>query len=261
VDILLTNDDGINADGLRALIERAVGLEGAQVLVVAPDRERSASGHAISIHQPIEVRELPSHHENLRVYSASGTPADCVKLAVDGLLGRLPDLVISGVNRGPNLGTDVFYSGTVSAALEGALLGSKAIAVSVTAFENVDYTFPAELTISLAAHVVKEEDWPCLLNVNVPAVPPEAILGIAITRLGIHNHRDVFQRRLDPRGRCWFWLGGAAIRGQGLDDTDICAIERNLVSVTPLLKDLTDFSGISTLAKKSEKLLDIHGRS
>lgn len=253
---LLTNDDGVNADGLWALIHRAGEVPGLEVLVVAPDRERSASGHAISIHQPIEVREIRSQSlqdldGRIRVYAASGTPADCVKLAIQGLMDGLPDFVISGINRGPNLGTDVFYSGTVSAAMEGVLLGVKSMAVSMTAFENLDYRTAAEFAVLQALRAVADPDWPWLINVNVPAVSNESLSGVAITRLGVQTYRDAFVKRTDPKGRDWFWLSGTPVDREEVDDTDTCAIGRNLISVTPLVTDLTDQSGIEALSTRS----------
>lgn len=248
--LLLTNDDGVDAPGLWALIHTACRFTDIETVVVAPDRERSATGHAISIHQPVEVRQHRKDRR-LRLYSTGGTPADCVKVAVEGILGRLPDFVISGVNRGPNLGQDVFYSGTVSAAMEGAFMGIRAMAVSVTAFENLDYGSAASFAVDWARRSHDEEEWPALVNVNVPAIPGESISGVAVTRLGRQRYRDVFMRRTDPRGRTWFWLGGTVLEGDAVEDTDICAISRNLISVTPLTTDLTDFAGIESLAGKA----------
>ena len=250
MDFLLTNDDGVNADGLWALIRKASQVPEVRVLAVAPDRERSASGHAISIHHPIEVWEVPCEYPRARVFAASGTPADCVKLAIQGLMDSAPDFVISGINRGPNLGTDVFYSGTVSAAMEGALLGVKSMAVSVTAFENVDYAAAADFAVEQARTAVRDREWPKLVNVNVPALPAGRIAGVAITRLGVQTYRDAFTKRTDPRGRDWFWLSGTLIDKEELADTDSCAVRRNLISVTPLVTDLTDRDGIETLSKK-----------
>lgn len=249
--LLITNDDGINAQGLRTLVERAQECPGISVTVVAPDRERSATGHAISIHQPIDLREVEFGIAGARVFTTSGTPADCVKLAIQGVLEERPDFLISGINRGPNLGTDVFYSGTVSAALEGALLGVKSMAVSLTAFENLDYTAAADFAIEQALAAVSDPSWPLLVNVNVPAVPKESIAGVAITRLGVQTYKDALRRREDPRGRCWYWLSGVLVESEVTDDTDSCAIKRNLISVTPLRVDLTDTRGIQTLARCS----------
>lgn len=257
--ILFTNDDGVGADGLRALLERACEIPGIEALAVAPDRERSASGHAISIHQPIEVREVPLDRCPAKVYAASGTPADCVKLAIQGLMESPPDFVISGINRGPNLGTDVFYSGTVSAAMEGALLGVKSMAISVTAFENLDYQVAAEFAIDLALRAAGDDAWPLLVNVNVPAISGDSLAGVAITRLGVQTYRDTFTRRTDPKGRTWFWLSGVLIDNEGICDSDTCAVRRNLISVTPLVTDLTDHWGIQLLAARPLRVPGIPG--
>lgn len=259
---LFTNDDGVGADGLRALIERAGEVPGLEVFVVAPDRERSASGHSISIHQPIEVREVRREGcGRARIFAATGTPADCVKLAVQGLLPEPPDFIISGINRGPNLGTDVFYSGTVSAAMEGALLGVKSMAISVTAFENLDYRVASEFAIEQALLAIHDDDWPALVNVNVPAVSGGVPAGVAITRLGVQTYRDAFTKRTDPLGRDWFWLSGTLVDREELSDTDTCAVRRNLISVTPLVTDLTDRGGIGSLSKRSLVLPSGRGRA
>lgn len=249
--ILFTNDDGAGADGLRALLTVACRVHGLEALAVAPDRERSASGHAISIHQPIELREVPLDSCPAKLYAASGTPADCVKLAIQGLMDSPPDFVISGINRGPNLGTDVFYSGTVSAAMEGALLGVKSMAVSVTAFENLDYRMAAEFAIDLALRAAGDDSWPALVNVNVPAISGDSLAGVAITRLGVQTYRDAFTRRTDPKGRTWYWLSGELVEDGSVCDTDTSAVKRNLISVTPLVTDLTDRGGIESLAALS----------
>jgi 5'-nucleotidase len=248
---LFTNDDGVHADGLWALLERAMLVEDIEVFVVAPDRERSASGHAISIHSPIEVKRVPFKDPRFTIYGAGGTPADCVRLAIEGILDRPPDLVISGINRGPNLGTDVFYSGTVSAAMEGALLGVKSVAVSVAAFENVQYEAAADITLSLAEMAVRDDQWPRLVNVNVPSLTKERIAGVSVTFLGIQTYKDAFKKRVDPKGRCWYWLGGLAKESNDPEGSDTHAIKHNVISVTPLLTDLTDRSSLDILKSKS----------
>ncbi len=248
--LLLTNDDGVNADGLWALIKEARKAEGVEIVAVAPDRERSASAHAISIHHPIEVCRVPFKDERIRVYSAGGTPADCVKLAVEGILPKRPDFLISGINRGPNLGTDVFYSGTVSAALEGTLLGVKSMAVSLTGFENLQYEAAAEFAVSKALLAAGDPQWPPLVNVNVPAIPKDDLAGTAVTELGIRIYRDVFQKRVDPKGRTWYWLGGTAQHRDDPRGCDAWAIQHNLISVTPLSVNLTDAASIDLLTRK-----------
>lgn len=249
MQLLLTNDDGVNSDGLWALIREACKVDGLRVLAVAPDRERSACGHGISIHQPIEVQEIDSPCEQVSVFAAAGTPADCVKLAIEGILQEPPDFLISGINRGPNLGTDVFYSGTVSAALEGALLGVKSMAVSVTAFEGISFETAAEYAIAQALSAVTDSQWPALVNVNVPPVPKSSLAGVAVTRLGVQAYRDAFAKRQDPRGRTWYWLGGTLQEHDDPEDSDTMAVRNNMISITPLLTDLTDFRAVETMRR------------
>ncbi len=267
--VLLTNDDGVLAEGLWALAGAFLKREDMEVWIVAPDRERSASGHSISIHHPIEVCERPSGSPRLHVYATSGTPADCVKLALSGLLPEQPAITVSGVNRGPNLGQDVFYSGTVSAALEAALAGVDAIAVSVCAFERVDYNLAADFAIVVTEEILegalngelrRGNGRPLLLNVNVPAVRREDVAGIAITRLELTRPRDFFRKRQDPFGRCWYWMAGEVYQGDTVSDTDVSAVSRNLISITPLKLDLTDteafveLSEITSVLVRSDKL-------
>ena len=248
--VLLTNDDGINADGLQSLRVAFQSVPGAEVYVVAPDRERSASGHAITIHHPLQVEEMAAGEAAARSFAVNGTPADCVKLGVKALLPKPPDLVVSGINRGPNLGTDVFYSGTVSAAVESLIMGIPSIAVSLTAFENLDYGFAARFAVYLAGEVLSRglpEN--TLLNVNVPPLDEEEIAGVAVTRLGKRPYENVFERRLDPRGRLYFWLAGENLSLAGDPDTDVGAIRNNLVSVTPIHLDLTNHEVVSLLSQ------------
>lgn len=256
--VLLTNDDGVLAEGLRTLAGAFLKREDTEVWVVAPDRERSASGHSVSIHHPIEVCERPSGSPRLHVYATSGTPADCVKLALSGLLPEKPAITVSGINRGPNLGHDVFYSGTVSAALEAALGGVDAIAVSVAAFERVEYGFAADFAVMIAEKILEAAlngqvrragGRPLLLNVNVPAVRREDVAGVAITRLELTKPRDFFHKRQDPFGRCWYWMAGEVYQGDAISDTDVSAVSRNLISITPLKLDLTDTEAFVELSE------------
>lgn len=266
--VLVTNDDGVLAEGLWALAGAFLKRGGTEVWVVAPDRERSASGHSISIHHPIEVCERPSGTPRLHVYATSGTPADCVKLALSGLLPEKPAITVSGINRGPNLGQDVFYSGTVSAALEAALGGVDAIAVSVAAFEQVEYDFAAHFAVTVAERVLRGAlngevrrpgGRPILLNINVPAVRPEDVAGVAITRLELTRPRDFFRKRQDPFGRCWYWMAGEAYQGDTVSDTDVSAVSRNLISITPLKLDLTDTEAFVELSEVTRDLLGLLG--
>ncbi|MGE5484445.1 MAG: 5'/3'-nucleotidase SurE [Ignavibacteriales bacterium] len=238
--ILLTNDDGIHADGLQAMRAEMEKVEGVEVYVVAPDKERSASGHAITIHQPLRVEEVNIPGARSRMWAVSGTPADCTKVAVKSLLQEAPALVISGINRGPNLGTDVFYSGTVAGALEAAVLGIPAMAVSLDGYENLDYTYAARFASCLAGTVIRRGLTPnSLLNVNVPAIEGEHIAGVAVTRLGVRRYNDEFERRVDAKGNVYYWLAGGFLDVDNEEGTDVGAIKENKISITPIHLDLT----------------------
>lgn len=229
--ILLTNDDGIRADGLGVLASRLADL--GEVHVVAPDRERSATSHAFTLNEPLRVvQEAP------RWYAVSGTPADCVYLGVLELC-RGADLVVSGINHGYNLGADVFYSGTVAGAVEAALRGVPAIAVSAASGRNAELLKAAAHLAHALGHAVLAEGLPpqTLLNVNVP--PGEGPHGYAWTRLGKRVYRDQVESRTDPRGNTYYWIGGPAAPGADQPGTDLHAVHRGVASVTPLGLDLT----------------------
>jgi len=217
--ILLTNDDGVQAEGLAALYRQFSPRH--EVHVVAPDRERSGSSQAITVFEPLMVQRTrlgspwrpgEERGRETEAWAVVGTPADCVKLAVANLFPGRPDIVISGINRGPNLGTDVFYSGTVSAAIEAAIQGLPAIAVSLAGFSDLDYSLAARFTEYLARRLL-EHRLPSntLLNVNVPAVPPGDVAGVRVTALSGHRWKDTFEERSDPRGHSYFWLVGEPI--------------------------------------------------
>lgn len=246
--VLLTNDDGIFARGINALRERMEQIEGLEIWAVAPDRERSASGHAITMYRPLFAIKVDIPGAKSPCYSVTGTPADSAKLAIEELLPRRPDLVISGINRGANLGTDLFYSGTVAAALEGPILGIPAIACSLDSWESQDYALAADFTASLALKVLKE-GMPegTLLNVNVPALPREQIKGVRITKMGRRLYRDQWDRRQDPRGRTYYWLAGQLMELENADDSDVAATEQGYISVTPVQLDLTRYDQIARL--------------
>lgn len=238
--ILIGNDDGLFADGINALRRELETIEGAQIFAAAPDRERSASGHAITMHKPLFAEEVQFSGSSATCWSINGTPADCIKLGLQALLDEPPDLVISGINRGPNLGTDVFYSGTVSAAIEAVILGVPAIAVSLCEFRKPDYSFAARFTKRLALEVLKRGLAPgTLLNVNVPAVEEEHVAGTAVTKLGVRLYENSFDKRVDPHGRTYYWMGGDVMQLPNDPDTDVEAVRMNLVSVTPIHLDLT----------------------
>ncbi len=232
--ILVTNDDGIRAEGIQALAEALAPL--GAVYVCAPDREQSAVGHGVTLHTPLRVTSLRD-----RWYMVDGTPTDCVMLAVRELLPRRPDLIVSGINLGANLGDDVTYSGTVAGAFEGMLLGHAAIAISNVSYAPKHMKAVAEVGVRMAqyvlAHGLPENT---LLNVNAPDLPYEALQGIEVTRQGKRRYQDEIIRRHDPRGGVYYWIGGAAPAHEVASGTDFEAIEQNKVSVTPLHRDLTN---------------------
>ncbi len=238
--ILISNDDGIWAPGLKALREALETL--GEVYVVAPDRPRSATGLGITIHKPLRADKVTFPDSNSRGYAVNGTPSDCVKLAIQALLPAKPDIVVSGINLGPNLGTDVLYSGTVSAALEGVINDVPSIAVSQVSWECTDFDYAAQFTKRLVK-VVLEKGLPeeTLLNVNIPVTkcgekPP----GIKVTRLGKRRYENIFEKRTDPRGKTYYWMGGEVYDIQEDPDTDIAVTKKGEVSVTPLLFDVTN---------------------
>ena len=242
--ILLTNDDGIGAAGIQALWHELSKI--AEIIVVAPDVERSATSQAITVHSPIRVDSYIFDNPRVSGWRIGGTPADCVKIALGTLLTEPPDLLVSGINHGPNLGTDVLYSGTVSAAIEGALHGIPAIAVSLDGWGNYDFK-PAAEFVSTLVHKMVARTLPAntLLNVNIPAVPTAQMNGVAITKLGVRQYDNVFEGRKDPRGRMYYWLGGNIIDNENAADSDITAVKMSKISVTPIHFDLTNYDAIN----------------
>ncbi|MBX6378718.1 MAG: 5'/3'-nucleotidase SurE [Clostridia bacterium] len=262
--VLLTNDDGVYAEGLHAL-RRTIEASGRhEVFTVAPERERSAIGHAITLHKPLQVRSVTMADAASPIWSVNGTPADCAKIGVLALLDRPPDVLVSGINRGANVGMDVLYSGTVSAAIEGTILGIASIAVSLAAFDEGDYDFAARFTLQLIEHV-GQGGLPAgvLLNVNVPDLQPTEIAGVAATRIGRRYYADVFHPARDPRGRTYYWLAGEVRRGEEPAETDIGALERNLISITPVRLALTDTSLLERVGRWAAELerSAVHGEA
>jgi 5'-nucleotidase len=230
--ILVTNDDGYFSPGIQSLAEALRPL--GEVTIVAPHTEASAVGHALTLRRPLRLEPVVD-----RVYSVDGTPTDCVNLGVVEVLRHVPDLVVSGINKGLNIGDDVTYSGTVAGALEGALLGFQAIAVSLE-FTTGDWNFePAAAVAASLARAVLERPLPSrtFLNVNVPTGQPK---GIRVTVQGARNHVTKIDRRVDPRGRPYFWIEEAEYEWQPRDGSDYEAIQEGFISVTPLQPDLTD---------------------
>jgi len=229
VRILLSNDDGVHAPGLAAL---ARAFPGDEVWVVAPDREQSASSHSISLHRPLRIVELGP-----RRFSVDGTPTDAVYMGLNLMMkGRRPDVVLAGVNHGPNLGTDVLYSGTVAAAMEGALLGCSAIAVSLASPPPHEFEHAAAFAAGLARRLVRDPPpTPVLLNVNVP---PGPVKGYRFARLGRRTYGNEVVENRDPRGRKYYWIGGEGGVNEDIPRSDCnCVFQDGLVSVTPLHLD------------------------
>jgi 5'-nucleotidase len=233
--ILVTNDDGIHAAGLRALAE---GLrELGEVHVVAPDREQSAVGHALTLHRPLRVESVGE-----RWSAVNGTPSDCVNLGILGLLPEPPVLVVSGINHGSNLGDDVTYSGTVAAAMEGALLGFASMAVSQAEPGPQGFAGAAQVARLVAARVLVEGlPRQTLLNVNVPPARP---VGIRVTRLGRRVYREKAVREVDPRGRPYYWLGAGPPEWDEDEGSDIAAVRHGFATVTPVHLDLTNYPAL-----------------
>lgn len=239
MNILITNDDGIRADGIIELAKAMSNI--ANVYVVAPESQRSATGHAITIHSPIMVNE-EFIADNINAYSISGTPADCVKLGIEGIFKDIDiDLVLSGINNGPNLGTDVIYSGTASAAIEGLVQNKPSIAISYNEF-NVN----KETYREASKHVVKIVDSvkdklnileDCILNVNIPN---KEIKGTKVTVLGERKYENVMEERYSPYGKRYFWIGGKIKNIEQVENNDIDCVEEGYISITPVNIDMTN---------------------
>jgi 5'-nucleotidase len=235
--ILLTNDDGIHAAGLMALYMELKG--DFDVDVVAPESEMSAVGHAITLTSPLRVQEIKKNGAFFG-YSVKGTPADCVQIALRELLVTSPDIVLSGINLGANVGVNVLYSGTVSAATEGACFGIKSAAISLATLRNPDFSFAARFSREIIGFMTKNGlKEGTALNVNIPAIPPEKISGVSITKQGVGKVDTKFERRVDPRGNVYYWLSGEIpVDNEGLD-TDAGALGKGRVTITPINYDLT----------------------
>ncbi len=243
--ILVTNDDGIFAPGLNQLVKHLSSF--AEVLVAAPDRERSATGHAITMHEPLRAveRDVPGATKS---YAVSGTPADCVKLAIESLFPGEVDLVVSGINRGANLGTDVLYSGTVSGALEAVMLDVPAVAFSLCHYGQACYEQPAKLASYLVS-TVWNQPWPAdtLLNINIPGPECDYPKGVKVTVLGRRRYQNAVQRREDPWGGTYYWLAGDIDDSDNAEPTDVWAVQQGYVSITPIHFDLTDYKLLKTI--------------
>jgi 5'-nucleotidase len=246
--ILVTNDDGIHSPGLIALFDTMGKLGDAYI--VAPDRERSAVSHALTLHRPLKVERMREH-----VYSVNGTPTDCVAVGINKILPGRPALVVSGINRGANLGDDITYSGTVSAAIESTILGFPSFAISlVTVKRSPSYQdfSSASIVASKTAAFILDNSLPydTLLNVNVPDIPTEEMKGMKLTRQGKRIYDDSIQETFDPHGEKYYWIGGGNPYWERGEDTDIQAVRDRCISITPLHLDLTNYEALEFLKNK-----------
>ena len=237
--ILVTNDDGIYSAGIAALVEALKDI--AEVTVVAPQEEQSAVGHGITMKHPLRIFKYRKNRTFFG-YAVEGTPADCVKMGIRNIMGESPDLVISGINNGSNTAINIIYSGTVSAAREAAIMDVPAIAISVTSHETTDFTYAGKIA-KMLAQKVNEHDLPkgTLLNVNVPNLPENEIAGILVTKQSKAKWDDIYEKRIDPYGRDYYWLTGKMVEIENELHTDQVAIKNKFVSVTPIHFDLTDY--------------------
>jgi len=245
--ILVSNDDGIHSNGLAALADALQSL--GTVVVVAPDREQSASSHALTLHRPLRIDEIAPGR-----WQVDGTPTDCVNLAVNAVLRRRPTLLVSGINKGANLGDDVTYSGTVSAAMEGTLLGIPSIAMSLVGRGSFEFGVAAAFGARLGAWVLRHGLPPdTLLNVNVPQRPGGGRpLGLEVTRMGRRRYGDAIVEKTDPRGRKYYWIGGEELDFVKEEGTDFHAVDAGFVSVTPIHLDLTNYASFDALKEVGE---------
>ena len=243
-NIMITNDDGIQAPGLKVLFRESRKL--GQTVIIAPEHDNSAASHSLTMNRPLHVREIDEN-----IYAVNGTPTDCVTIGIGKILPQKPDLVISGINPGPNLGDDVSYSGTVSAAIESTMLGIPAVAVSLAAeSEPLHYAAAAAFIVRLAG-IILEKGLPrdTLLNVNVPNTPPEKIKGVAFTRRGRRLYDDAIKETYDPWGRKHYWIGGGTPSFDAGEGTDSAAISVNKISITPMHLDPTNYEALAFLEK------------
>jgi 5'-nucleotidase len=247
---MLTNDDGVHAPGLKMLFQQSLDL--GKTVIVAPEHDNSAASHSLTMSRPLRVREIAEN-----IYTINGTPTDCVTIGIGKILPQKPDLVISGINPGPNLGDDVSYSGTVSAAIESTMLGIPSIAVSLAAESEPLHYGTAAAFVARLAKIILEKGLPkdTLLNVNVPNTASEGIEGVAFTRRGRRLYDDAIKETFDPWGRKHYWIGGGTPSFDAGEDTDSAAISVNKISITPMHLDPTNYEALKFLQKDWSELL------
>lgn len=241
--ILVTNDDGVHSPGIIALYRAMKSLGDA--FIVAPDRERSAASHSLTLHRPLKAEEI---REN--VYSVNGTPTDCVTLGINKLLPEKPALIVAGINKGANLGDDITYSGTVSAAMEGTIFGVPSIAFSLIADRHYHFDTASVFALNISGYVLEHSlPYDTLLNVNIPNIRREEIQGVKFTRQGKRIYDNSIQEINDPHGEKHYWIGGGKPYWEHGEDTDIEAVQANFISVTPIHLDMTNHDTLAYLKK------------
>lgn len=245
--ILVTNDDGVHSPGLISLYDAMKQLGDAYV--IAPDRERSAVSHALTMHRPLRVEEIREH-----VYSMNGTPTDCVAIGISKILPERPVFVVSGINKGANLGDDITYSGTVSAAIESTIMGIPSFAVSLVITKEapvLNFGTASKIALQLGRYILDNSlPYDTLLNVNVPNIPAHNVAGIKLTRQGKRIYDNSIQETFDPHGEKHYWIGGGRPFWEHGEDTDIQAIQDNHVSITPIHLDLTNYDALTFLKER-----------
>ena len=260
LNLLISNDDGIFSQGVRCLAN-TLAAAGHRITVVCPDRERSATGHGLTLHQPLRADIVEALFDpRITAWSCSGTPADCVKFALHAvMIGDRPDFVLSGINHGANLGTDVLYSGTVSAAMEGLIEGIPSIALSLASYTPTDFQPAADFADRFIQQLWRSPlPEPTLFSVNIPPVPTDQIAGVKLSRQGLQRYSETFEERYDPRGKRYYWLAGERVKEIPKPDylglnrripTDVHAIQDNFITITPLQYNLTDINSVNALEK------------
>lgn len=241
--ILVTNDDGVYSEGIRSLAKalKPVG----HVVVVAPNVERSAASHSLTLHRPLRIQKISAN-----VYAVDGTPTDCVNLGVNEVLKQKPDLLFSGVNKGANLGDDMHYSGTVSAALEGGILGIASVAISLHARDHFRFQGACAFAVQLARKLLKTPmPLGTILNVNVPNLPKDKVRGHVVTKQGKRNYGDIIVEKIDPRGRKYYWIGGDDAGFEDIPESDCNAVLDRRISITPIRINLTDFAFLKKMRR------------
>lgn len=260
--LLISNDDGISASGVRTLANTLAEV-GYQITVVCPDGERSATGHGLTLHHPIRAEPVEGvFHPSIKAWGCSGTPADCVKFALHSVLkGHPPDFILAGINHGSNLGTDILYSGTVSAAMEGMIEGIPSMAISLASFTAKNFQPAADFARSFLQKWQKQPiKLSTLFNVNVPPVSASEIAGVLLTRQGLRRYEESFEKRLDPRGKSYYWLTGEVVKDLEQPEhsllsseipTDVQGIRQNYITITPLHYNLTDVASFQLLSQSN----------